>query len=244
MKPDQQLNLFGIRSFRETADKDYICARLAYKAELLPQFFWQSLHCLEKYTKAILLFNRVSSKGIKHEVLVALKRLQKERNIEIKLSEQTLTFIERLEEFAHFRYLEVSWASHGHDIVRLDRAVWELRRYCTPLNQKITTITGKNLNLFEDNLKRLQAMEVPTNRNWRIHGGLLERILSKPNHPSREGLVWKNLIFTNSNRKKIELFALYHTENAPLFVHPELLEEVQKYVFLPKEVVNAYKRKK
>lgn len=48
---DALLNDFAIRSFRDTADRDYIHARLAYRAQLVPQFQWSALHCLEKYAK-------------------------------------------------------------------------------------------------------------------------------------------------------------------------------------------------
>ena len=41
------VNDFAIRSFRETADKDYIAARMAYRARLIQPFLWSALHCLE-----------------------------------------------------------------------------------------------------------------------------------------------------------------------------------------------------
>ena len=50
----KKVNSFAIRAFRNTADKDYIHARMAYKARLLPQFHWSSLHALEKYAKFLL----------------------------------------------------------------------------------------------------------------------------------------------------------------------------------------------
>ena len=36
-----------------------------------------------------------------------------------------------LDEYGPYRYLEVSNVAFGADLVTLDRAVWELRRYCT-----------------------------------------------------------------------------------------------------------------
>lgn len=55
----QKVNNYALRAFRDTADKDYIHARMAYKAALYPQFLWSSLHSLEKYAKCILILNRV-----------------------------------------------------------------------------------------------------------------------------------------------------------------------------------------
>jgi len=56
---DMLLNDFAIRCFRNTADRDYVHARLAFRARIIPQFLWSSLHCIEKYGKCILLLNRM-----------------------------------------------------------------------------------------------------------------------------------------------------------------------------------------
>ena len=68
-------------------------------------------------------------KPIKHEVERSLELICKK--VDIELSNQTKKFIKRLEEFgARFRYLEVSWFITDCEIAYLDRAVWELRRFC------------------------------------------------------------------------------------------------------------------
>lgn len=68
-----QVNSFAIRMFRDTADNDYMAARLSYRAHLYQPFRWQAIHCLEKYAKGILLLNRVPSHGLGHEVLASLQ---------------------------------------------------------------------------------------------------------------------------------------------------------------------------
>lgn len=40
----QKVNSFALRAFRDTAVRDYIHARMAYRAELFPQFHWSALH--------------------------------------------------------------------------------------------------------------------------------------------------------------------------------------------------------
>ena len=57
MNTDILLNDFATRSFREIADCDYIAARLSYRAQLVPQFLWQSLQAIEKYLKCALVLN-------------------------------------------------------------------------------------------------------------------------------------------------------------------------------------------
>jgi len=41
------INDFAIRSFRDTADGDYIAARMAFRVALLQQFFWSSQQAVE-----------------------------------------------------------------------------------------------------------------------------------------------------------------------------------------------------
>jgi len=43
---DAALNSFAIRSFRDVADFDYIAARMAYRARLIPQFHWSALQAI------------------------------------------------------------------------------------------------------------------------------------------------------------------------------------------------------
>lgn len=236
---DLLLNDFALRCFRNTADRDYIHARLAYKSCLIPQFYWSALHCLEKYLKAILLLNRISSKNIKHEISGSLEKLRSQNIFDIELSNQTQKFIDRLEESARFRYLEVSWDIHHIELTILDRAVWEIRRYC---QTKICTSSMTfSVDQVQKNLASIRGIDFPTKENTLINGGWLENVLSQKDNPSRPGLIWKNLYFCTSNRKKVNMENFFMAENSPLFINPELIDEVTKYVFLPKEVETAFR---
>src|SRR5690606_35354963 len=127
----QKVNSFALRAFRDTADRDYIHARMAYRADLFPQFHWSALHALEKYAKCIAILIRVPKpkRAIKHEVERTLVLVSEK--LGIALSEQTKKFIKRHEEFgARFRYLEASWFIQDCELAILARAVWELRRFC------------------------------------------------------------------------------------------------------------------
>jgi hypothetical protein len=48
------INNFATRSFRDTADGDYIAARLAYRAGLTQNFLWSSLQAIENTLNAYL----------------------------------------------------------------------------------------------------------------------------------------------------------------------------------------------
>ena len=64
------------RSFRDVADTDYVCARVCHRLDLKQQFLWASLQAIEKYLKAILLYNHRSAKRLGHDIEQAYERLQ------------------------------------------------------------------------------------------------------------------------------------------------------------------------
>lgn len=238
------LNDFAIRSFRNTADQDYIHARLAYKSGLIPQFLWSSLHCLEKYGKCILLLNRIDGKNIKHELSSSLRRINNSGILKIELPEESLKFIERLESCARFRYLEVSWYNLEHDIIRLDMTVSIIRRYCQVLNYSIKNIHQEDVNLFEINMKEIKDAELSKLKKTCIFNGVLENTIKEKTNLARSALVWKNLYFGPSTRKGVKMKSFWKSENAPLYLHPELIDEVTKYIFLPDEIIKGYQNLK
>jgi len=237
---DTLLNTFAIRSFRDTADRDYIHARLAYKAQLTPQFQWSALHCLEKYAKCILLLNRIPAKQLKHEVTGALDLVAKNGTFEIELSPNTLEFINRLEAGAEFRYFEVSYSNKPHDLIRLDRAVSELRRYCQCLDWYRYMENGTEAS-FQSMLEVIRHAAKKSPMDTCIMNGWLENVMKDKNHPGRSALIWKNLFFGSTNRKEVKLHGYIEAGNAPLCMHPEILDEVLKFVYLPKRIVNEWR---
>src|SRR5678815_5339299 len=102
------LNDFATRSFRDVADLDYIAARLACRAHLHSQFNWCALQAIEKYLKAILLYNRIRAKKVNHDLGIALK-LMKSLPFELDLSAPTMELIDYLGDVGRFRYLEISY---------------------------------------------------------------------------------------------------------------------------------------
>jgi len=56
------LNTFATDIFRKQADYDYIAARANYRMRLRQQFLWSAHQAVEKYLKAILLFNGKSAR--------------------------------------------------------------------------------------------------------------------------------------------------------------------------------------
>lgn len=236
------VNDFAIRSFRETADKDYIAARMAYRARLIQPFLWSALHCLEKYVKGILVLNRVKAhKG--HSVLPGIERMKQHGKFELDLSADTVNFIKKLEDYgAEYRYYEVSYDIQPFDIVRFDRAVWELRRYCQPLDYDIVDLNGKTVNLLAHELDRVHRAKAKHEKGTCVMGGILEKIVENKDHPAREALIWNNLFFGPSRRKRVKMRPDWEAGNSPFFLHPEIIDEVVKYVYIPKDIAEGVRQ--
>lgn len=239
---DILINDFAIRSFRETADKDYIAARMAYRTRLIQPFLWSALHCLEKYVKGILVLNRVKA-HTGHSVLPGIQKMKQHGKFELDLSADTVQFIKKLENYgAEYRYYEVSYDIQPFDIIRFDRAVWELRRYCQPLDYGIVDMNGKLVNFLPYELDRIRRAKTSHEKGTCIMGGILEQIIERKDHPAREALIWNNLFFGPSRRKGVKMKSSWESGNSPFFLHPEIIDEVLKYVFIPKNIAEGVRQ--
>jgi len=237
------VNDFAIRSFRETADKDYITARMAYRARLIQPFRWSALHCLEKYVKGILLLNRVDTKDLGHSVLPGIERMKQHGKFELDVSANTAKFIKNLEDDgAEDRYYLFSYDIEPFDIARFDRAVWEIRRYCQPLDYETVEMNGKTENLLGSELDRVHRAKEKHEKGTCITGGFLEKIIEKPDHPARQALIWNNLFFGPSRRKAVKMRPDWEAGNSPLSLNPEIIDEVVKYVYIRKNIAEEVRQ--
>jgi HEPN domain-containing protein len=237
---DALLNDFATRSFRDVADEDYIAARLAFRARLIPQFLWGSLQALEKYLKCMLVLNRIPARR-GHDLGEILAEFEKNKPFELRLSARSMKFVEFLDTYGRHRYFESSWYMMGEEILDLDRAVWEVRRYARVMRYEFHGKDGSKVNALPIELAHNTEAESRHPQNFHITGGRLESILEKKDHPAREPLVWQNGFFGKSHRKSARLRHGLQLANSPLTLHPELLDEVLKYVWLPKDVREAYR---
>lgn len=240
-KLERFVNAFGTQSFRDQADRDYIAARLACRHELFPQFLWSSHQTIEKYLKAILLYNRIKANQVGHDLAQALS-LTQSLPFEIKLSKRSRKFIDHLAKVGEFRYIDVPFHVYGHILVDLDLAVWEVRRYC-----QVIDVFGKQLPLEEQRLldaawSDLANSEANPRYKFRLHGGLLEKIVSDRKHPSRAALLWHNPCFGVRRRAMVKAKNHLNAQNSLLYLYPEMLDELLKYVFIPKKLAAGYRQ--
>lgn len=239
-KLDRYLNSFATQSFRDQADRDYIAARLACRYELFPQFLWSSQQALEKYLKAILLYNRVEATKVRHDINEAM-RLAAGLPFKIELSKRSQKFFDLIAAYGEFRYLDVPFHVYGHVLVDLDLTVWELRRYCQVLNVFGKALPAEEQALLDEAHKRLAASTTEPRYKFRLHNGLLESIIAKRSHPSRAALLWQNPCFSARKRSTVKVKNHLNAQNPHLTHYPQMLDELLKYVYMPKKIADAYR---
>jgi HEPN domain-containing protein len=240
-KLDRYINSFATQSFRNQADRDYIAARLACRHELFPQFLWAAQQAVEKYLKAILLYNRVKAADVRHDLARALSHVEA-LPLQIELSSRSREFIDHLVKFGEFRYIDVPFYVHGQILVDLDLTVWEIRRYCQILNLFGKTLPIKEQKLHETALSDLAKSKTEPRYKFRLQNGLLEKIIDKKQHPSRSALLWHNPCFGVRKRATVRVKNHLSAENPLLYLYPEMLDELVKYVFIPKKLVADYRQ--
>ena len=196
---------------------------------------------MEKYLKCVSVLNRVrAERG--HKLIDILQRCEKNQKFQMRLTERTRKFIAYLDKFAQYRYHEVPFYTVGYEIVSLDRAVWEVRRYARVMDYSFKNLDGKNVDGLSYEIARNESAEKHPPNQFAITGGRLEAIVERRDHPSRESLLWQNAFYGGRPRKAISVAVRSVSGNSPLSLHPEILDEVLKYVYLPSEVKAAYRR--
>jgi hypothetical protein len=217
------LNDFAVRCFRDIADGDYIAARMACRAGLLPQYLWAGQQAVEKYLKCILLLHRIPAQKVFHDLDAALRAIDNSGKLQLGLTKRARKYIGYLDICGRFRYLETSHWGEGRDIVRLDQAVWEIRRFCS--------LAPVSVELEEGSPPPMVTLV----------NGYLEGIIHGPQCLARRALVWQNAFFGKRARRTVTVGGWARGVNAPLALHPEILDEVTKYVFVPKEVRDYFR---
>jgi hypothetical protein len=221
------VNDLAYRSFRDIADQDYIAARLSYHHHLPIPSLWQSQQALEKYLKCILLLHRIPATQVSHNLTAALSLVEAADGIHFCPTPQTRDFLGYINTFGSDRYLTISTHVYGKNIVRLDRAVWELRRFCT---------------LDTEPRKLCLTQDEPAPRYF-LGGGWLEEVLSKRTE-TRQALVKGNGFWGGKKGTVVRVPQWMWISNAPLYMHPEILSIVQQFVKIPSGSLTAYKTHK
>ena len=219
-------------SLRDLADKDYISARMSYRVELTDQFLWSGLQTLEKYLKATLLLNNVSTLGLSHRLDKGFQRLLKLQSATFDFPQGMAEFIEYLSSYGNNRYWEFPSHTVGYELSDLDLAVWNIRRYCQPITEP---------GVYEF----LNSPELKKNRHRvRLAGGFLESVLVEERKRNlRKPLVWKNGCYGSRSRDVIKNYPIRIGFTNPVqFRDPSCYLALKDYVQFPREVKTELER--
>jgi HEPN domain-containing protein len=224
---------FVNRSFRDVADADYLAARVLHRHRLFSQFLWAGQQAIEKYLKAILLYNYVSARDLRHDLNAALGRVRGISGFRLTVPSDVPEFIAYLNHQGPNRYFE--WGSYtlGRELLQLDRTVWHIRRYCRWLRGANDADTS-----LQRELAAIEAFPITQACRLRIEGGYLEEVLStKPNTALRRQLVWKNLYFGTRLRRMVRYRPTgFRAANPTHLLRPDMLPEITTLVDFSKPI--------
>lgn len=233
--------------FRDVADHDYIAARALFRIGLYHQFLWAALQALEKYLKAILLYNDISAKEISHEPLKALEKTEKNiPQIQPLVRDHEREFIKEIEAIGRWRYLEAPYRCFENSIATLDGSVWAIRRFCfqmTRLRPEYAPNGRDNYSHYIEYAQRDQHRDNPFEYNY-FFNGHLEKLKSgkKGTQEQYENLVWKNLYFGKRRKIQVMLSPSCRLHKPPHFNArwrtSELLAWIQDNVRMDKSILN------
>ena len=207
LKPiDAQKKQIVQELFINTADDNYIMARWCFIEELNVDYFWLAVHALEKYMKAVLLVNSMSSKGFGHDIVELYKPVKLFASDLLSdsleqpdalvsdnrwLDESPEKFLQRLYDKGNpdNRYQIFGFLRHYDDLFKLDLMIFALRRLCVPLNGYYLRSDGRNLT-YRDML-----MKQPEQWTLSSSGKLVQTVSGKRGERLREVLLSHNFPF-------------------------------------------------
>lgn len=222
------LNAYAKDVFRYQADCDYVAARMSYRLRLRQQFLWLALQSVEKYLKAILLFNGESSRyrlvdGKKdrydHDLTKLLAQVNSFQFFESSLAATDVEFLTLLNKHgkAGNRYSETASYNLCEWIHSLDESVWKIRRFCQYIPDR--GLGSKNLvpGLKEVYIRSIASEEhLHKPQRFRIIGGELEAILGrKSKDHARRALVWANMWYGSRVRRRVHYSSFSSSQIPP-----------------------------
>lgn len=232
---------YANQSFRDSADKDYIAARAVYRLECSQQFLWLAEQAVEKYLKAILLYNLQSTKDIGHNLGKALRLIKSIPDLPFTLPDKVEDFVGHLQRVGTNRYLIHPTMQPGDALLSLDKTVWYIRKWCYFIRAlTFKDKEGKHRCHYATDLKLLRDPRWKKHRHlYRISGGYLEKVI-KNRLSGYEQLIWKNFYYGRRAKRRIYFTRELRFENPMHEVIPEAIHILKDYVFFPKAVYEYY----
>lgn len=209
--------------FIHTADENYIGARAAFFERRDYDFWWLTLHAVEKYIKAALLLNGATANQANHNLTTLLGRL---KQLDSRIAppeferpelagrdygfEEKRPFIRRLNGYgsAANRYATYSYVVSGIDIFQADHLVYWARRHARVFKQELP---GGPVVDWVDELAK-------NKRLWRFHDGSpFEKLADAPDSAAAKAFVRGNIPFFPDRRHQPLRHRGTYVRNGPFY---------------------------
>ena len=183
--------------FVNTADQDYILARISHHGDIVNGFFWAAGQAIEKYLKASLLLNGKSSKGYSHDLVKLFEavnqyasdlfpeRLTKPPQLKTEFfngEETPVEFLKRIEPYTdpNSRYNIFGYCLSPGDLFYLDQFIFAARRVAFRLDARASRTVHEML------------VSLP---KYQPRKGLLDKIITDSNHKFYDAVLHFNFPF-------------------------------------------------
>jgi HEPN domain-containing protein len=223
------LNTFASDVFRRQADYDYIAARANYRMRLRQQFLWSAHQAVEKYLKAILLFNgrsarfytapgTIKKREFGHNLDALFAEVKNIALFKIEIESEDEKFLSYLSsQGGANRYLSTSAYNTSDAIHWLDRLVWNIRRYCQYIADRGLGCREAVPGMQEAVVRSIaDPSKKTTPHSFALFGGELETVIKRdPKDPARKALVWANLWYGKKKRLRVTYDSFSSSEIPP-----------------------------
>jgi hypothetical protein len=187
------------------------------------------------------MLNRQRTNDLSHDIERALVQINTELPFKIALSKEEQEVFDHIAQCNGDRYLISSISLDAIEVIKLDRLVWRLRQYCRPLNVEHYAEDPSEQVLLE-NVRRIEAGIGGPRKNGHVPNAFLEQVLANRNHPAHGALVWKNVQFSLSNRKRVLFLDNFQAVNAPLWLNPELVDEAARWMKISNRIIEGARK--
>ena len=246
MGTESQLNVLKnevvTHFFVNTADQDYILARMSYHGQMVNGFFWAAGQAIEKYLKASLLLNRKPSKKYNHDLVKLFKavnqyasdlfpeRLTKPPQLKTGFfngEETPVEFLKRIKPYTdpNSRYNIFGYCLSPGDLFYLDQFIFAARRVAFRLDAGASRTVHKTL---------------VCSPKYQPRKGLLDKIITDSNHKFYDAVLHFNFPFAPDDYE--------HKQNKPIQIKTQIISSegssvLDRLIFVllerPKSSINA-----
>jgi HEPN domain-containing protein len=225
--------------FRDIADEDYISARSNYHLRLREQFFWAALQALEKYLKAILLYNQQSTHNYRHGLIRLYDDVGRISRLNFFSSTARREILGTRAGSGDNRYMSTDTYIRPENLMELDESVWNIRPYCQFVRVQIKRPRADLTRHYVQRINSRSSYKDPREyKPFPVGGGFLEEVLSRSARDSVRRTLVRHNRFYGTPGSKIAPAPYWSSSRIPAnrqtWFTAHAKKDVEQYVYFPK----------